>query len=255
MNDQRPFSDEFLNAFVDNQLDPAEKSQAYAVINDDSDLNQRVCELRKMHDLVQLAYQNPPVPSPYRHEPTRGSRLRNGIAASLLLAIGIGLGWLLRYPAGLTGNEADRVEANAAPDRQSPSATPAGDGKLASAGEMRVLFHLHSGDTERMEEVLDEAESLLKIYRKQGQKARVEIVTNGDGINLLRADTSPFSDRVRAMRHRYKNLVFAACQNSIDRLKSEQGITAKLLPEAIVVDSGVAQIILRQQQGWTYIRV
>jgi hypothetical protein len=49
--------------------------------------------------------------------------------------------------------------------------------------------------------------------------------------------------------------VFVACQNTIDRLKSERGISAKLLPEAVVIDSAVAQIMRRQQQGWAYIQV
>jgi intracellular sulfur oxidation DsrE/DsrF family protein len=49
--------------------------------------------------------------------------------------------------------------------------------------------------------------------------------------------------------------VFVACQNTIDRLKREQGVIAQLLPEAVVIDSAVAQIMRRQQQGWAYIQV
>ena len=50
-------------------------------------------------------------------------------------------------------------------------------------------------------------------------------------------------------------MVKGSIQNTIDRLKREHGITARLLPDVIVIDSGVAQIMRRQQQGWAYIRV
>jgi len=39
-------SDEYLNSFVDNQLDSAEKIQAFDAINQNETLKERVCELR-----------------------------------------------------------------------------------------------------------------------------------------------------------------------------------------------------------------
>ena len=56
------FSDEFLNAFLDNQLTLEEKERAYLRISQDEVLNRRVCELRKIQDAVRLSYQNPPAP-------------------------------------------------------------------------------------------------------------------------------------------------------------------------------------------------
>lgn len=239
MSQEQKFSDEFLNAFVDDQLAPEEKGRAYISINNDDALNRQVCELRKMRDLVQFAYKDLPTvaaPGP------RAGRLGANIAAGLILATGVGLGWLLHQPDSTPAQEA-RIAA--------PPARP-----LAVAGnEVKVLFHLNSDKPDRIQEVLDEAEALLKFYRSAGQIARVQVITNGDGLNLLRTDKSPDPERVRAMLKTYDNLSFAACQNTIDRLKREQGITAELLPGASVVDSGVAQIILRQQQGWIYIQV
>src|SRR4030066_349022 len=62
MSQEKRFSDEFLNAFVDNQIAAEEKSRAYVEIHQDEGLNRQVCELRKLHDLVQLAYRDPPAP-------------------------------------------------------------------------------------------------------------------------------------------------------------------------------------------------
>lgn len=261
MSQDQKFSDEFLNAFVDDQLTPEEKGRAYASINNDEGLNRRVCELRKARDLVQLAYKDLPAAALTGPRGRRSGRLRANLAAGFILAVGVALGWVLHQPTTLV-NEA-RVTAPTAPAAPTLAAitveraprAPAVKPIAAAGSEIKVLFHLNSDNPDRIQGVLDEAEALLKYYQSIGQIARVQVIVNGDGLNLLRADKSPDPDRVSAMQKTYDNLSFAACQNTIDRLKREQGITAQLLPGAIVVDSGVAQIILRQQQGWIYIQV
>lgn len=243
MSDHK-FSDEFLNAFVDDQLAPEEKARVYPLINADKALNQRVCELRKTRDLVQLAYKNPPAAKPTTARPAR-RRFSGNIAAGFLLAVGVALGWTLR-DTGVSDRHDRAIET---------AALETAPGTPAAAGEVKIVLHLNKGSNDSMREVLDEAESVIKFYREQKQAALVEVITNGDGLSLLRADKSPYAQRIARMQKQYDNLVFAACQNTIDRLKREQGIQAQLLPEAIVIDSGVAQIILLQQQGWAYIQV
>ncbi|HEX9627320.1 MAG TPA: hypothetical protein VGA00_10330 [Acidiferrobacterales bacterium] len=242
-NEFERFSDEYLNSFVDDQLSTDEKSRAYAMINQDEAVNRRVCELRKLRDLVQLAYKHPPAP-PSQTRPAQSGNFVRTAAASLLLGLGLLVSWL-QYHAPTPSQDRQAIAGGG--DRALPIVS-------ADAREIKVLFHLNSGNVARMKEVLDEAEGLLKLYGETGQPARVEIITNGDGLNLLRAQTSPYAERVQAMRARYPNLVFAACQNTIERL-SAHGIDMHLLPGTIVIDSGVAQIIQRQQQGWLYIQV
>ncbi len=281
------FSDEFLNAFLDNQLALEEKDRAYLRINQDEALNRRVCELRKIQDMVRLSYQNPPAsrarPAPAGHH----SRLGLSFAASVALAVGVVLGWTLHTPTpdpALTSVSTPLVVALSAPVRPvaaktamvaAPAAAPAltaDDTGLTAIEEknivsvpyrpgpvnddtIKVLIHVNSSSAARSTEALDEIENLVRHYREQRQNARVEVVMNGDGLGLVRADVTRFAERIRRMQQEYDNLTFAACQNTIVRLKREQGITAKLLPGVTVIDSGVAQIMRRQQQGWAYIQV
>ena len=100
MNKETHFSDEFLNAFVDNQIATEEKGRAFIEIGQDETLNRQVCELRKLHDLVQMAYREPPAPParPAAGLNSRQSRLRFGVAASFLLTLGIVLGSQIRMP-------------------------------------------------------------------------------------------------------------------------------------------------------------
>lgn len=244
MSDHK-FSDEFLNAFVDDQLAPEEKARVYPLINADKGLNQRVCELRKTRDLLQLAYKNPPAAKSAAARPVRRG-FGGKVAAGLLLAVGVALGWTLRDTG--VSEHPTRADNKAVPAESAPAGVTRSD-------DVKIVLHLNKGSSDSMRDVLDEAEDVIKFYRGQKQAARVEVITNGEGLSLLRADKSPYAQRIARMKKQYDNLVFAACQNTIDRLKHEQGIQARLLPEAIVIDSGVAQIILLQQQGWAYIQV
>ena len=244
------FSDEFLNAFIDDQLAPEEKTRAYAVINQDKALSQQVCELRKMRDLVRLAYKDvPSAPAPMSQRAQASTRRYAGAAAAgLVLSVGVAMGWVLR---GVEAQPHDQDVAAQAPATGTPELLHTS----VAGNEVKIVLHINRGTPQAMKAVLDEAESVLTFYEGAGVTAIVEIIANGDGLDLLRTDRSPFAARINTMQKRYQNLSFAACQNTIDRLKREHGIQARLLPEATVIDSGVAQIILLQQQGWAYVQV
>lgn len=239
MNKEQKFSEEFINAFVDDELTPDEKAQVYAQLGDDEALNRQVCELRKVRDLVGLAYKS--VPMPHRGLTgiaTVGRKYcNNGLAAGLALIIGGLAGWFLHSSS-----------------HTPPTATVA---QAAQSAEdpAKVLFHVSEGNAEHLKTVLDEVENLMKFYRQTNQKARVEIITNGGGLSLVMAGISPYAERIQRMQKEYSELTFIACQNTIDRVQQELGLTAKLLPGVVVIDSGVAQIMRRQLQGWAYLQV
>jgi len=266
-NREQRFSDEFLNAFVDDQLAAEEKGRVYIEITRDESLNRQVCELRKLHDLVRLAYQNPPAP-PVRQPRARRARLRFGFAASALLTLGALIGTqselLLstRTPTAVSATPAVQQiatpAAHAKPVAQTPSATAAAPSATRSGAygnPPKVLIHVARDNALQLGEALDEVESLLHHYRNSHQNARVQVVINGKGLELVRVDTSAHADRIQKLQREFDNLTFAACQNTIDRLQRDQGILVRLLPGVVVIDSGMAELMRRQNQGWTYIQV
>jgi len=236
MNTEQKFSDEFLNAFVDEQLSLEERQQVYACLAKDDALNRQVCELRKLHGLVRLAYEQPPVPPQGLTSFATRRGLGLGLAAGLALIIGGVAGWFLHQ----SPPPQSTAVAQATPDARDPA---------------KVLFHVSDGRPEHLRNALDEVESLMQYYRKSHQRARVEVVANGDGLNLLLSGISPYAERVRRMQKEYPGLKFVACQNTIDRIRHEGGLNVKLLPGVEVTDSGVAQIMRRQHEGWAYIQV
>jgi hypothetical protein len=236
MNKEQQFSEEFINAFVDDELTPDEKAQAYARLGDDVVLNHQVCELRKVRDLVALAYRNVPAPA-CGASVVAGRKCSTAVAAGLALVVGGLGGWFLNQASHAPDNAAVALVAPAAED-------PA-----------KVLFHVSEGNAEHLKTVLDEVETLMKYYRQNHQKARVEVITNGGGLSLVMDGISPYAERIQRMQKEYSDLTFIACQNTIDRVEQELGLTAKLLPGVVVIDSGVAQIMRRQSQGWAYLQV
>lgn len=299
MSQDKRFSDEFLNAFVDNQIAAEEKSQAFIEIGQDEALNRQVCELRKLHDLVQLAYREPPAP-PARAAASSNSyhaRLRFGVAASVLLTLGIVLGSLIHLPSPTTiptvttapddsvhrvAMSPKRITLPIAPSNTivavvptqeslsvspvtsllpAPTVTPVtlvpvvAQKDIPDNAQTKVLIHLARDDVEQLRQALDDIEGLLKHYRETRQNARLEVVVNGGGLELVRTDTSAFAGRIQRLQREYDNLTFAACQNTIDRLAREQGIIVRLLPGVVTIDSGMAEIMRRQNQGWTYLQV
>lgn len=232
-------SDEFLNAFVDNQIDADEKGRAYPLIDADSELNRKVCELRKVSDLVRMAYDRPP-PPPRRRPRYHLRRYLGPLVAPALLAIGLGLGWSLRALSEPTDAPQPATMAVAAVAR--PMMT-------------KVLFHLDNGDRTHMHQVLEEARHLLARYRADHKVAKVEILADGPGLALLRKHMTPFAAQIAQLQSRYPNLIFAACQDTINRLERRKGIDPHLLPQAIIVPSAIAEIVRLQHRGWTYIRV
>ena len=260
MSQGKRFSDEFLNAFVDNQLAPEEKSRAFVEISQDECLNRQVCELRKMHDLVQHAYREPPAPpaSGISARDRLRINLRFGAVASVLLVLGIVVGREIRLPAPdlqpLSARSVPTDDTDVVGTYQAvpPAATRV---NAAESKQPRVLIHVAHDNTAELSQALDDIEGLLTYYRDKHQSARVEVVLNGKGLRLVRADTSKFAGRIAQLQKEYKNLTFAACQNTIDRLKREQGVIVRLLPGVTVIDSGMAEIMRRQNQGWTYLQV
>jgi len=230
-----------LNAFLDNQLDENEKSRVLAALNDDPALQTQLAELRQLRDMYLHAYENPPRKQVAKQ--TRVSRAtprRLGIAASILLTVGIIFGWL-----GNAHFSINRVHAIQEEDML--------DKTSRTAAVKNVILHVTSGDTDRLDAALDDAENLLQTYAKNEQPLKLEIIANDGGLNLMRKDISIYQQRISSLTSRYENVTFLACARAIKRLESK-GIEVELLPEINIAPSALEQIIERMQDGWQYIK-
>lgn len=238
-------SDEVLNAYMDGELGPAEQEALLERLEADEELAHRLCQLRKVRDMVHLAYSDMDCePHSAGGAPPRATGYRWAVAASLLIAIGAAAGWICHakflHQPSLT-ELAQSIQMN---------------GPVGLDKEWRVVLHVTTDDPYRLKTALDETEQMLRVNRRAGRPVAVELLVNGAGLKLLQRDaSSPFEAQIRAMQREFDSLSLLACGKTIQRLRTEKGITVDLLPDTVVVPSALQEILRRQQEGWTYIRI
>lgn len=224
-------SDEQLSAFTDGELESEEENRIFTLSEECAELDARLCQQRKVKELVQHAYRD--IPQPRRHDRRggrRGSLFSLAAAAVLALAVGLAGGWM-----------ASRSLEGGAP--HAAAAVP--------ASQDTWLLHVASSDPARMQLALDRAEELMNAPGAS-EPSRVEIVANEGGLDLLRSDRSPFADRIRELAE--QDVLFFACSKAIERLE-EQGVDVQLLPQANTRYSALDRVVYRMQQGWTYEKI
>jgi len=233
------YSDEQLQAFVDDEINVTDRAEIMEAVRLDDDLACRICELLQMKDTVRLAYREPeqPVSGYMSRQPARQWQVPATAAAALLIfAIGTTTGVVMQtYNNGTligSGNTVADVDH-----------------------EMkRVIIHISSAEPQKLDEALTDAEELLVSYKDRPELVQLEVVANTTGLELLRADTSPYPDRIRRMAQQFDNISFLACSRTIEKLRL-RGIDVHLLPEAKTIPGALEEIVDRMQEGWVYIRV
>lgn len=240
---EKNISDEYLNSFVDNQLDPSEKIHAFGVIGSDSELKERVCELRNIKEIMQQSYRHTSsyMPPSSRSLQTWTFRYQ-AMAACLLLLLGGASGWLSHaWTSKANGQE---VTATNLATQVTPAATET----------RKIIVHVNSSTPRIMKAALDETEGLLNTYKQANRLLQVEVIANKRGVDMLRQGVSLDEKRITLLQQKYPNLTFMVCGQTISKLLKD-GESVQLLPHTGVATSAADQINKRLHQGWGYVRI
>lgn len=240
-------SDEQLSAFIDGQLGPEEQEMIFLALKQDEELNQQACKLRRVQDMVRYAYAELP-PNPVQQRQRRW-HFGQAIAASVLLLIGSINGWFIH---GLQYEQTPPTTTNY--ERQELDAFQTIQLMSAQDLQQNVVLHITTDDPAKLGYALSEVDSLLRSYQARDIPIQLEVVANGDGMALLRSDTSPYPKRTQELIHKYDNLAILACANTL-RWLQDQGIDTHLLPDVGMTKSGLERVVDRLQEGWLYIKV
>ena len=233
MKKEEHFSDEQINAFVDGELDPEEKSRLYNEAARSADLDQRLCRQRNVKELVKHAYDS--VPGPVRTTRTslgRGGIFSRALAAGALLILGL--------TAGVLGH--NYVDQNRA---------LTGSAVAPETTVNNFLLHVTSGDPEQMLAALQHAEELLRTAR-DGEQRTVEIIANERGIDLLRRDITPYASEIASLQD--SDVVFYACSRTVRRLE-DTGVRVELVPHTNAEYTALDRVVTRMQEGWKYKKI
>ena len=117
-----------------------------------------------------------------------------------------------------------------------------------------LILQVNSNEPAMMNLALNNATNVEQYYKNLGEKVEIEVVTFGPGLHMLRDDTSPVKDRIKAITEKSRSISFMACGNTQDNMHKAEHKDIPLVAQATLVKSGVVRVMELQEQGWTYVR-
>jgi uncharacterized protein len=118
----------------------------------------------------------------------------------------------------------------------------------------RLVLQVNTNDPAMMNLALNNATNVEQYYKTRGEKVEIEVVTFGPGLHMLRDDTSPVKDRIKAIAEKMPSISFKACGNTQENMHKAENKEIPLVSQATLVKSGVVRVMELQEQGWTYVR-
>lgn len=117
--------------------------------------------------------------------------------------------------------------------------------ELKSSRQHNIVMQVTESDSLTQLAVI----SQLRNIKKTLQGANIEVVCHANALDLLLKTNSKVKSQIQELRR--MNVHFIACENTMARLKVTK---EDLLPETETVPSGLVEIILKQEEGWTYLK-
>ena len=116
--------------------------------------------------------------------------------------------------------------------------------------EARIVLQVAEGNAESQTRVLNVANNLIKHYGGP-DFVDIEIVAYGPGLSLLYPDNAN-EERISSLLA--NDVRFVGCMNTLESIERATGKRPELIPETIPVQTGVARLVERAQQGFVVIR-
>lgn len=109
----------------------------------------------------------------------------------------------------------------------------------------KVLFQMSTANEDEQRGLIRNITNLLQGW---GDNFQAEVVAHGPGISFVTAGSVVAKEVERLAA---KGIVFVACESTM----AQKGIKpSDLLPGVSTVPMGIAEIVLKQEQGWSYIK-
>ena len=110
----------------------------------------------------------------------------------------------------------------------------------------KIVFDFVKADTADFRIMVAQVKNTLK----EDPATDIEVVCYGPGLMMLVSDKTNVSKEMEELQ-KSPNVIFAACANTMRRLKVEK---SQLVPFAKIVPVAMLELAIRQQEGWSYIK-
>jgi len=119
--------------------------------------------------------------------------------------------------------------------------------QTAPAHKHQVVFQMNVDGMDSWNQLFANIQNVQMIFG--ADKIEIEVVAYGKGLSLLLKTDSAYEERMK--KAIASGVVLAACQNT---MRIRKVTTEDLFPFVSQVDSGVSELIRKQEAGWSYIR-
>jgi intracellular sulfur oxidation DsrE/DsrF family protein len=117
---------------------------------------------------------------------------------------------------------------------------------FSSHAQHKVVIQLNTADTAAWSSTIGNIKNLQKIWPNNIQ---VEVVVHGKALDFLVSKKTHLTSDIEGLVS--NGVQFNACENS---MRKHNVLKEELLKIAGTVPSGVAEVILKQESGWSYLK-
>jgi intracellular sulfur oxidation DsrE/DsrF family protein len=110
-----------------------------------------------------------------------------------------------------------------------------------------VVFQLTEAESSAWNVLPLHVNNMRAAFAQDGG-SQVEVVFFGAGLNMLLKKNTAYEERLKQLAD--SGVTLSACQNAMRMMNVK---TDDLFPFATQVDSGVAELVRKQEAGWSYI--
>ena len=112
----------------------------------------------------------------------------------------------------------------------------------------RVVFQVNEPEGAAWDSLVKHVNDARDALAKDG-RSQVEVVFWGAGLNMLRKTNTAYEGRLKQLSD--DGVPSSACRNAMRVMNVK---TEDLLPFVSEMDSGIAEIVRKQESGWAYIQ-
>ena len=118
----------------------------------------------------------------------------------------------------------------------------------------KLAIHVDQNDAAVMRLALNNARNAFELYASMGEEVAIEIVAYSQGLHMLRDDTSPVKNEIRALRKIVPQVAFGACNNTKTNMEKREGKPVPIIAEATIVPAGIVRLVELQEAGYHYVK-
>ncbi|GAB3199643.1 intracellular sulfur oxidation DsrE/DsrF family protein [Pontibacter aydingkolensis] len=118
--------------------------------------------------------------------------------------------------------------------------------KTEQVAQHRVVYDVVSADSAQQGKIMKHLEKMLNHW----PDAQLEMVVHGKGLDMLVKGKATAAEQLKVLQD--KGVKFVACENA---MRAHNVQKEQLLPGVLTVPMGVVEIIEKQEEGYSYIKL